>query len=403
VRHLVISSDCHAGLPPERYRDYLDPQYRARFDEQIAAQIAQRKEAAKLFLVDDFNTRWRADNWTGLTGAWEHDRRIEVLDGDGIAAEVIFPDGITEFNSPPFEAGLGLATEGVDPELQWAGARSHNRWLAELCQMAPERHIGLAVVPALWDIDTALREVRWAKQQGLRGILLPVMWGKHPPYHMRRYDPLWAVCSELGMVVHFHSGPAARNDYFALEPDGTLAAGAMGIYVSEVCWWLVRPLTFLIWGGVFERFPALRCAVTEGACYWVPQFLERLDHSHSQHHANAKMGHFSSHLPLPPSEYFRRNCAVGASVLARKEVEDRDAIGVGSMMWGSDYPHPEGSWPGTRDSRAAALRGVPRSEIAAILGGNAVRFYDLDAEKLAPIAARIGPEQSEFESQEMTR
>ena len=142
TRHLVVSSDCHAGLPPERYRDYLDPQYRERFDQELAAQIAQREEMAKLFLIDEFNDKWKKENWTGLTGAWDHDRRIEVLDGDGIAVEVIFPDGITEFNSPPFEAGLGLATEGADPELQWAGARAHNRWLAELCSESPERHIG---------------------------------------------------------------------------------------------------------------------------------------------------------------------------------------------------------------------------------------------------------------------
>ncbi len=397
MRHLVISSDCHAGLPPERYRDYLDPKYRARFDEDLALRMAQREAAAKLFLVDEFNARWREENWTGLTGAWDHAARIDVLDGDGIAAEVVFPDGITEFNSPPFGADLALATEGIDPELQWAGARAHNRWLAELCQMAPERHIGLAIVPALWDVDEAVREVRWAKANGLRGVLLPVMWGKQPPYHLRRYEPLWSACAELAMPVHFHSGPAARDDAFALEPDGALATGAMGIYTSEVCWWLVRPLTFLIWGGVFERHPALRVAVTEGSCIWVPEYLALLDHRHSAHHANAKMGDFSQHLPLRPSDYFRRNVAVGASVLARREVDLRAAIGIESIQWGSDYPHPEGTWPATKDARALALKDVAQDEIAAMLGGNAVRFYGLDAEKLAPIAARIGPEQASFE------
>ena len=397
TRHLVVSSDGHAGLPPEQYRDYLDPQYRERFDTDLAAQVAQREEMAKLFLVDEFNKKWKAENWTGLTGAWDHDRRIEMLDGDGIAAEVIFPDGITEFNSPPFEAGLSLATEGIDPELQWAGARSHNRWLAELCQMAPERRIGLAIVPALWDVDEAVREVRWARDNGLRGIMLPVMWGKHEPYNMSRYDPLWSVCSDLAMTVHFHSGPAAREDYFRNEPDGTLAAGAVGIYTSEVCWWLVRPLTFMIWGGVFDRHPGLRVAVTEGSCIWVPEFLALLDHRYTAHHTNAKMGDFTSHLPMKPSDYFRRNIAVGASVLARREVEEREAIGVESIMWGNDFPHPEGSWPGTRDSRIESLHGIPEADVAAILGGNAVRFYGLDVEKLAPIVARIGPEQSEFE------
>lgn len=395
-RHLVVSSDCHAGLPPEQYRAYLDPQYRERFDQEIAAQVAHREEMAKLFLVDEFNNKWKQENWTGLTGAWDHARRIEVLDGDGIAVEVVFPDGITEFNSPPFEAGLGLATEGVDPELQWAGARAHNRWLSELCSVTPERHVGVAVVPALWDVDQAVAEVRWAKENGLRGIMIPVMWGKQPPYHLRRYDPLWAICAELGMPIHFHSGPAAQADYFVPEEDGSLAAGAMGIYTSEVCWWLVRPLTFMIWGGVFDRHPALRVAVTEGSCIWVPEYLALLDHRYHEHHAAAKMGDFRSHLSMAPSDYFRRNVAVGASVLARREVEERASIGLESIMWGSDYPHPEGSWPQTSTSRRDALKGVPESDVAAILGLNAARFYDLDVQALTPIVDRIGPDQSAF-------
>ena len=88
-----------------------------------------------------------------LSGAWDHDARLRVLDGDGIAGEILFPDGITEMNSPPFGAGLSLPTENVVPELQWAGARAHNRWLAEFVAMAPERRVGVAIVPALWDVD----------------------------------------------------------------------------------------------------------------------------------------------------------------------------------------------------------------------------------------------------------
>ena len=396
TRHLVVSSDCHAGLPPERYREYLDPQYRERFDTELALQIAQREEMARLFLVDEFNESWQRDNSELLAGAWDHDKRIEVLDADGIAVEIVFPDGITEFNSPPFEGGLGLPTEGTDPELQWAGARSHNRWLAELCQMAPERRVGVALVP-VWDNDEAVREVEWARANGLGGVMLPVMWGKLPPYHTRHYEPLWQACADNQMIIHFHSGPGPRTDYFAMNSDGTLAEGAVGIYVSEVCFYLVRPLTFMIWGGVFDRHPELRVAITEGSCIWVPEYLKLLDHRFTAHRANAKMGDFTSHLKRSPSQTFHDCVAVGASVLARREVELREEIGTRCIMWGSDYPHPEGSWPDTRDEMVAALRGLPEADIAAILGGNAARFYGLDTEKLAPLVARIGPEQNLFD------
>jgi hypothetical protein len=68
-------------------------------------------------------------------------------------------------------------------------------------------------------------------------------------------------------------------------------------------------------------------------------------------------------------------------------------------MWGTDYPHPEGSWPYTRKQMHETFEGLPEDEIAAMLGGNAAAFYGVDTEKLAPRAARIGPEKSEFRSE----
>jgi predicted TIM-barrel fold metal-dependent hydrolase len=397
-RYLVISSDCHAGLPPERYRDYLDARYHAAFDQALPIQIEMTKAAERQFLVADINAEWRRGREEMLQGAWDHDARLRVLDGDGIAGEIIFPDGITEMNAPPFGAGLSLPTENVVPELQWAGARAHNRWLAELVAMAPERRVGVALVPALWDVAEAVREVRWARENGLRGILLPCMWGQHAPYHHPKYDPLWAACQDHDVVIHFHSGPAPTEDYFGAPPLGStrLAPGAMGIYVSEVVWWCVRPLTFMLWGGAFERFPRLKVAITEGTTVWVPEYLKLLDQRYSETHYSHKLGDYRSHLRSKPSEYFARNVALGASCMPRREAELRHQIGVANVMWGSDYPHPEGSWPYTHQQRVDTFRGLPEAEIEAMLGGNAVRFYGFDGEKLAPLVAKIGPERSAF-------
>lgn len=388
-RYLVISSDCHAGLRPERYRDYLDPKYRDVFDVALPIQIQETEAAAKKFLVADINTEWRKGREQPLSGAWDHDERVKVLDGDGIAGEVIFPDGITEMNMPPFGAGLSLPTENVDPELQWAGARAHNRWLVEFCQMAPERRAGVAITPVLWDTDTAVQEIHWAKKHGLAGILIPSRWGKLDAYHHPKYEPIWAACEELGMVVHLHSGSAPMEDYGDHQ-------GMMGIYITEVVWWSVRPLWFLIWGGVFERHPGLKLAITESTAIWVPEALQLMDQRYSESHYSAKLGDFRSHLSLKPSEYFRRNVFLGASCMPRREVELRHEIGLANIMWGSDYPHPEGSWPYTRSQMVESFRGVPKDELAAMLGGTAVALYGFDTEKLAPLVARIGPEESAF-------
>jgi predicted TIM-barrel fold metal-dependent hydrolase len=400
-RFLVISSDCHAGLPPEQYRDYIEPKYRDAFDAALPIQVEQTRRAAQVFLVADVNREWRKGIEPALTGAWDHDQRVRVLDADGIAGEILFPDGITEMNMPPFGAGLSLPTEQVVPELQWAGARAHNRWIAEFVQMAPERRVGVAIVPALWDVEQAVEEVRVARESGLSGILLPVMWGKLDPYHHPKYDALWAVCQDLDMVIHFHSGAAPMQDYFGPWParEGEEPAqrpGAVGIYISEVVWWNARPLSFLIWGGVFERFPGLKVVITEGTTIWVPEYLALLDFRYDVTHYAAKLGDYRSHLSLKPSEYFRRNVFLGASCMPRREAELRHEIGLRNIMWGSDYPHPEGTWPETRERMLETFRGLPEDEIAAMLGSNAARVYGFDVEKLAPHVSRIGPEKSAF-------
>jgi predicted TIM-barrel fold metal-dependent hydrolase len=398
-RHLVISSDGHAGLPPERYRGYLDAKYHAAFDAALPIQIEMTKAAEKRFLVADINAEWRRGREEALAGAWDSDARLKVLDDDGVAGEILFPDGVTEMNAPPFGGGFSMPAEGVVPELQWAGCRAHNRWMAEFVSMAPERRVGLACVPIFWEVADAVAEIRWAKQHGLGGLIFPVRWGKQPPYHHPRYDPIWAECEDLGLPIHFHSGPAPVEDYFGPIPPvpGQIdLPGAMGIYVSEVVMWNVRPLTFLIWGGVFERFPRLKVAITEGTTVWVPEYLALLDFRYAETHYAQKLGDYRQHLSMKPSEYFVRNVWLGASCMPRREALLRHQIGLSQIMWGTDFPHPEGSWPLTREQMLETFSGLPDDEIAAMLGGTAAALYGFDTEKLAPIVARIGPEKSAF-------
>jgi predicted TIM-barrel fold metal-dependent hydrolase len=391
-RYLVISSDCHAGLPPEQYRDYLDPKYRDAFDVALPIQIAETQKAAEKFLIADINAEWRKGREDLLTGAWDHDQRVKVLDGDGIAGEVIYPDGITEMNMPPFGAGLSLPVEEpIVPELQWAGARAHNRWLAEFCAMDPVRRAGVALCPMLWDVDEAVKEIHWARENGLRGILIPSRWGKLDAYHHRRYDPVWAACQDLDMVINLHSGAAPMEDYGEGQ-------GMMGIYISEVCWFAYRPLTFMLWGGVFERHPKLKLMVTESTAVWVPEYLGLLDFRYADTPYSAKLGDYTSHLSMKPSEYFARNVMVGASCMPRREAELRHEIGLANIAWGSDYPHPEGSWPETRSQLRDTFVDLPEDEIQQMLGSNLSSFYGFDEEKLAVVAGRIGPLRSEFRS-----
>jgi predicted TIM-barrel fold metal-dependent hydrolase len=122
-----------------------------------------------------------------------------------------------------------------------------------------------------------------------------------------------------------------------------------------------------------------------------------MDHRYSAHHFSAKLGTgYRKHLRMKPSEYFRRSIRVGSSAMSRREAELRHEIGLETIMWGTDYPHPEGTWPLTRDMMIDVFRGLPDADVAAMLGGNAAEFYGFDTEKLAPLVERIGPLPSEF-------
>jgi len=250
------------------------------------------------------------------------------------------------------------------------------------------RRAGVAIVPILHDIDAAVAEIEWAANAGLRGgILVPSMWQPYPPYHHERYDRIWAACQDLQMPVHVHSGAADKESY----------GEWVGIYVSEVRWWSTRPLWFLLWSGKFEQFPGLRFVVTECGAFWAADLLWTSDIVYDREHAAKKLGkNLTSHLEMRPSEYFDRNCAIGASNTRRRELARRYEIGVGNIMWGNDFPHPEGTWPHTKEWLRSAFCDIPIDETQAILGQNAAEVYSFDTDALAPVVERIGPTPDEL-------
>src|SRR4051812_49748527 len=193
-RYLVISSDCHAGLPNAQYRDWLDPEYRDRFDQHLADRTRMMELASRGVLNEEFAGEGERENAEGLQGGWDAARRDKELDADGVVGEVIFPDAdaVTAGASAPFGAGLSAGGD-VPPALLMAGARAHNRWLAELCNASPERRAGVAIVP-IYDVDAAVAEIRRAREAGVRGgVLIPSVWGPDPAQHHPGDETIWAA------------------------------------------------------------------------------------------------------------------------------------------------------------------------------------------------------------------
>jgi predicted TIM-barrel fold metal-dependent hydrolase len=399
-RLLIVSSDGHVGPPVEQYRDYVDPKHRTDFDDWLAQYVplwmATQAKPPGLpeTLSEDYKREWmrQAKVAEGAEGTWNPSRRLKSLDADGIVADVLFPDDQSA-NSPPF---LWFAREynrrwdqEYSPELKVAGARAYNRWLAEFCAAAPDRLLGLALIGSLADVDRAVEEVRWAKENGIRGgVLLPLVYYNtaEPFWNDRRYDPLWATCAELDMPVHTHTG--SGGPYYGDQPEAPI------LYAIECTWWPHRPLWFLIVGGVLERFPRLKLVLTEQGSGWVREALFMMDHQV----ADRKYAFGASGLlPLKPSEYFQRQCWLGSSLVSRPEIEQRHAIGVKKMMWGWDYPHIESAdWLTPRENLRKVLQGVPVAEVRDIVADNAVEVYGLDIDRLRPIAAKVGPRVEEI-------
>jgi predicted TIM-barrel fold metal-dependent hydrolase len=319
---------------------------------------------------------------------------VAELEADGVVGEVIFPNTIPPFF--PTGAVIARPPEPDEYELRLAGIRAHNRWLAEWCARLPDRRAGIGQI-FLNDVDDAIDDVRWCHEHGLRGgvLLQPVPDDmKHiKPLYGPDYDPLWAVCEDLGVVVNVHSGGAGMPDYGAYPAAGLL-------WITETTFFSRRPLAQLLLSGVFERFARLKLVLTEQGASWIPTLLAQLDGFMKQARKTGRIGELKydagEMLPLLPSEYFARNCWVGVSFPSPVEAQTRHQIGVDRFMWGSDYPHDESTWPDTREGLRRAFAGTPDDELRRMLGANAAGVYGFDLDALAPLAARVGPTPDEL-------
>jgi len=381
-RYVIISADGHCGLPLAEYRPYLEARHHAAFDDWVAAKEAER--AARLEANFEYIMGWETANEAGLRGAYDPEVRDRELDADGVAADVLFADAdaVTGMGSPPFGAGLASG-EIEDPDLAFAGARAHNRFLADLCSTNPERRAGIALVPLCHDPVRAVGEAEWAAAQpGIRGVMIPTMWRDRPPYSSEVYEPFWAACAGARLPVHTHSGEAPQEDY----------NGHLGIYLAEVVWWAARPSWHLLFSGAFERHPDLMFVVTEAAAYWVADAKWKWDQYMGGGHTTKKMAALlAGKISKLPSEYFGTNLFVGASTMSKEEIRRRHVLGLDAVMWGTDYPHPEGSWPHTAVKLKTDFCDVPVEETRPLLGLTAARVYGFSLDALQLVADRVGP------------
>jgi predicted TIM-barrel fold metal-dependent hydrolase len=372
-RYTIISADTHAGGSHAQYREYLDSKYHEDFD-------AWRGKYRNPFKDLGDNRRLRN---------WDNEMRTTQQLEDGVVGEVIFPNTV-----PPFFPSFVLFAAPPMPddyEHRLAGIRAHNRWLVDFCADYADQRAGIGQI-FVNNLEDALADVQWIADSGLRGgILLPnippdAYWVEHHLYDPY-WEPLWALCAETGVPVNAHGGTGVPN--FGKVPAAQL------LYIAEAGFYSQRPFLHLLLAGVFERHPNLKFVMTEMGASWLPPVLRRLDQTLARIRDHGSTGEIrygeESVLPRSATEYFQQNCWVGVSQPKPADVDTILELGIDRFMWGSDYPHDEGTAPFTREHLRQLFSDWPEDRMRQFLAGNAAKLYDFDLGALAPLAAKYGP------------
>jgi predicted TIM-barrel fold metal-dependent hydrolase len=291
-----------------------------------------------------------------IPGCYDPKERVKDMDIDGVQAQLCFPSfpgfaGSTFFNAD-------------DKELARVCVSAYNDWMIdEWCAANPTRQIPLALVP-FWDIDATVVEATRVAEKGAKAITfteLPHALGL-PSFHTDHWDPFLRVCEETGMPIclHFGSGGAPT---VAPEAPFTTAIALFGLN-SQMC------TVDLVNSRIFERFPNLKVALSEGGIGWMPYILERTDYTWERHRFYTGMADARR-----PSEIFRTNI-FGCFIYDDAGLHNIDRIGEDNIMFEGDYPHSDSNWPHTRKMLKESLFHLPDEVARKIAEENARRVFN---------------------------
>jgi uncharacterized protein len=289
-------------------------------------------------------------------GGFDPHKRIPDMDLDGIDAAFLYPS-------------VGLFAGAVqDPELSAALCRAYNRWLADYCKPYPDRLFGVAMLP-MQSVPHAIQEMRFARQElDFKGAFL-----RPNPYNNKMidhpdYEPFWTAAEDLDMAIGFHEGGSSGMPTVGIDRFESRAARHIVSHTME----MMLACLAVIWGGVCERHPKIRIAFLESGGGWIAPWLDRMDRHFDDQFFN------DTNLKTRPSETFQRNCWISFEPVETSLQVLADFIGPKKIMWATDYPHPDGFFPGAPDMVRARLKGASPATQHGVLAGGAMGFYGLN-------------------------
>ncbi len=273
-------------------------------------------------------------------------------DLDGVAGEVVY--GI-----------LGAAGRLNDPEVAAVVMHIYNDWLSDFCRSVPGRFAGIGCL-APGDPEASADEFRRCAKLGLKGVELGLTHDMTPLWH-EEWEPIWQASQDTGVPVHIHTVGPAIDRRWLTEPK--YYRPWLATHISSFQIPMMSVLSAVIFGGALERHNQLKVVIGESGIGWLPYALERLDFEWEDQ--------FKDLISKPPSEYWRGQMFATFQVDA-VGLANLDRIGEDSVMWGSDFPHPDGTWPDSLALLGPQLTGISAETQRKILCGNAARLYGFE-------------------------
>ncbi|MCH8189828.1 MAG: amidohydrolase [Chloroflexi bacterium] len=370
-QYTLVSADGHVNPLPTFWKEYLPKRFQdsaPRLEQTGDGDfvVFEGKRTPFLIIGSLAGTDVKDYKVTGTVketrpGGWEPRERLKDLAIDDVDAEVLYGGG-------PLSAS--------DPEMHLASYRAYNTWLSDFCSQAPDQLLGMAYIP-IGNVEKAIDELRFAAGRGLRGVVIPA----YPPdegateggaimpgdpnsersYGDPEFEPFWQAAVELNMPLNVHLG-ARRAD---LRPHRFLPAmTGSKLALGEV-------VAVFVFSGILQRHPGLKFVSVESGVGWFAFCAEYMDHVWDRHRYWT-----DSPLEERPSFYMDRQ-VYGTFLDDKVGVQLRNVAGAHNIMWSSDYPHSETTWPNSWKMIEEHFVGVPEDEKQRIICGNVVDLYQL--------------------------
>ncbi len=370
----LISADSHVVEPADMWLSRIAPAFRDR------APVARTDTAGTVhWFVDgdvplgsvgapsQAGVRFERPEDVTFEATWEEVRpgcndplaRLDDMARDGVVGEVVYPT-------------LGARLYGlVSAPLLTACCKAQNDWMVDFCNTRPDLYKGVAMLD-FDDVGGAVEELSRCARLGLAGAMIPTYPGEERPYDDPVYDPLWAAAQDHLVPLSFHVASArpGPGQISVFGSDGQAAGSAA--YRCTQDYWVRRSIACMIFAGVFERYPGLKVAVVEHELAWAPFFLIHMDRTYKELSQTAPYRFADQKLP---SDFFRANIFISFQEDKLGVEATPPMIGSDTIIWGSDYPHAESTWPNSRAFLERVLANVPEADRRRFVHDNVARLY----------------------------